>query len=305
MMVKTIISSNTAAKCHFDPHLLLLSAHVKLDSTIATALELNVLVFLSSLFVYFKQHAPVQPVKQPSNDDLTVKPFTGNKLTKRKILQKGVQPVVNKPPSGYLSTCNSREGLIHTVSDSSLCAHRVNTSSSASSISLIDFNKDPSGKVKHNMGNNKGSNKQQITASSESLNMAQFETHTSLRIKRPPSGQMTKECFVNKETKNVSFQENVSTDTSVADNPSANESSDHEQDKKRIFATCHNNNGNQQLQSTAIIVDRESYHWLVKTLSLHGVTLKGDNELECIPADVQDVPMVSCIQMSSYCIYVH
>ena len=201
MMVMAIISSNTTVKCHFDPHLLLLSSHVMLNNTITKALELNVFVFLSSLFLYFKQYVSEQPVKQlsVSNDGPSpgMKTTTTSKLTKRRDLQKGLLPVT-KPPSGYFPVCNSREGLAHTVSDSSLCANCPDVSSSASSVSLIDFTKNPSGKSKCNVGVNRSTSKQQITPSSESLNMAQFETHTSLRIKRPPSGQMAKECFVNK-----------------------------------------------------------------------------------------------------------
>lgn len=292
MMIKTIVSSNTPVKCHFDPHLVLLSTHVMLNSTTATALELNMFVFLSALFVYFKQYVSEQPVTQLSNDDSAVKPFTGNKLTKRKDLQKAVQPV-NKPPTGYLPTCNSREGLTHTVSDSSLCARHVNTSSNASSISLIDFNKDPDGKSKYNMGINKHISKQQITASSESLNMAQFEMHTSLRIKRPPSGRIAKECFVNTTAKSVSVHDKDFADKSVTFSADAleNGSSDHEQDKNRSFFSPSHSNSN---QSTAIIADPASYHWLIKTLSLHGVTLETDSVTkdEEKPIQTDDVPIV-------------
>ena len=297
MMVKTIISSNTPVKCHFDPHLLLLSTHVMLNTTVTMALELNVLVFLSSLFLYLKQYVLEQPVKQHNDDSSTgIKPTTVGKLTKRKDLQKGVLPVT-KPPSGYFPVCTSREGLTHTVSDSSLCAHRVDTSSSASSISLIDFTKNPSGKSKYNMGVNTSTNKQQITPSSESLNMAQFETHTSLRIKRPPSGQTAKECFVSKTAKSVSFQDNNFTEKSNAllGNTSENVSSDHEQDRSNASVV----GNNQQSQSVAIIADQPSYRWLVETLSSHGVTLEGnsipDNKQQVVPVDIQDTPTVSCV----------
>ena len=206
MTAKVIISSNTPVKCHFDPHLLLLSTHLMMNNTITMALELNVFVFLSSLFSYFKQYVSEQPLKQLSvcNDDPSpgMRTTTTSKLTKRRDLQKGLLPVT-KPPLGYFPVCNSREGLVHTVSDSSLCAHCPDASSSASSISLIDFTRNPSGKSKCNVGVNRSTSKQQITPSSESLNMAQFETHTSLRIKRPPSGQMTKECFVNKTGRSI------------------------------------------------------------------------------------------------------
>ena len=303
MMVKTTISSNTPVKCHFDPHLLLLSSHVMLNPTVTMALEHNVFVFLSSLFLHFKHYVTEQPVKQLSNscngDSPTgTKPMTANKLTKRKDLQKGVLPIT-KPPSGYFPVCNSREGLTHTVSDSSLCAHRVDTSSSASSISLIDFTKNPSGRSKCTVAANKSTNKQKITASSESLNMVQFEMHTSLRIKRPPSGQTTKECFVSKTAKSVSFQDDNFTDKSIAlpANTSENGFSDHEQDRNTSVVSC-SHGSNQQSQSVAIITDQSSYRWLVKTLSSHGVTLEGndsvpDNQQQVIPVNEQDVPMVS------------
>ena len=300
MMVKMIISSNTPVKCHFDSHLLLLSSHIILNTTVTMALELNVFVLLSSLFLYFKQYVTEQPVKQLSNcnDDSPTgtKSMSASKLTKRKCLQKGVLPVT-KPPSGYFPVRNSREELNHTVSDSSLCAHRVDTSSSASSISLIDFTKNPSGKSKHNMGVNKSTNIQQITASSESLNMAQFETHTSLRIKRPPSGQTIKECFVSKAAKSVSFQDDSTTDKSIA-NSSKNVSSDHEQDRNTPDISC-NHGSNQLSESVAIIADQPSYRWLVEILSSCGMTLEGnsipDNKQQVIPVDLQDVPMVSYI----------
>lgn len=266
MMVKTVISSNTSVKCHFDPHLILLSTHEMLHSTFATGLELNVFVFLSSLFCFFKQYVSEQHRNQQlSNDDSTIKPFTASKLPKRKDLQKGLQPV-NKPPLSYLPVCNSREGLTHTVSDSSLCARRASTSSNASSISLIDFSKDPNQRVKLY----KNTSKQQITASSESLNMVQFETHTSLRIKRPSSGQMTKEHVINKMAKCVSFQEGNFTDS----------------------------DSNHQMQSTANVVDNASFCQLVPS---QGVTLEvdsitdDDEEEEVVPTNMQDVPMVGCI----------
>jgi len=269
-----------------------------LDSTTVTALELNLFVFLSALFVYFKQYVSEQPVTQLS-DDSAVKPFTGSKLTKRKDLQKTVQPV-NKPPSGYLPICNSREGLTHTVSDSNLSACRVNASSSASSISLIDFNKDLNGKPKCNIGVNRSISKQQITASSENLNMAQFEMHTSLRIKRPPSGKMSKECFVNKTAKSVSIHDKdfIDKSASFSTNSSENGSSDHEQ-----VLSCNHNDSNQQLQSTAIITDSPSY--LIKTLSSHGETLETDNvtndDEEPIQTDMQDVSKVNYIQYLFLC----
>ena len=269
MMVKTIISSNTSVKCHFDPHLILLSTHEMLHSTFATGLELNVFVFLSSLFCFFKQYVSEQHRNQQlSNDDSTIKHFTASKLPKRKDLQKGLQPV-NKPPLSYLPVCISREGLTHTVSDSSLCARHASTSSNASSISLIDFSKDPSQRVKLY----KNANKQQITASSESLNMVQFETHTSLRIKRPSSGQMTKEHVINKMAKSVSFQEGNFTDS----------------------------DSNHQIQSAANVVENESFCQLVKAPSSQGVTLEVDSitdeeeEEEVVPTNMQDVPMVGCI----------
>lgn len=299
-MVKAIVTSNTPVRCHYDPHLLLLSSHVMLNPTVTVALELNVFVFLSSLFLYFKHCVTEQPVKQLSNgcsdDSLTgTKPMTANKLTKRKDLQKGVLPVT-KPPSGYFPVRNSKETLTHTVSDSSLCAHRVDTSSSASSISLIDFTKNPSGRSKCSTG----VNKQQITASSESLNMAQFETHTSLRIKRPPSGQITKECYVNKTAKSVSFQDDNFTDKSIALSAGTPENgfSDHEQDRNTSVVSC-NHGSSQQSKSVAIIADQSSYRWLVETLSSHGVALEDnsilDNEQQVIPINAQDVPMVSCV----------
>lgn len=300
MMVKTIVSSNTSVRCHFDPHLVLLSAHVTLNSTILTAIELNVFVFLSSLFVYFKQYLLEQPEKQDlSYVDSTTKPFTAKKLAKRKDLQKGMQPI-NKPPLSFTSLCNSREGLTHTVSDSSLCAHRASTSNSTSSVSLIDFSKDPSGRVNCNIGDNKSTNKQQITASSENLNMGQFEMHTSLRIKRPSSGHRTKECFINNMPKSVSLQGTDKSTGLLVDTSESGMFLGHEQNNEESFATCssNNNNGNQQLQSTAIIAaDHASYCWLVKALSAHGVTLEADgvadDEEEVIPADVQHVSVVS------------
>lgn len=304
MMVKTFISSNTAVRCHIDPHLVLLGTHVTLHSTTATALELNVFVFLSSLFSYFKQCVSDQPVKQQiSNGYSTVKPFTANKLTKRKDLQKGMDPV-NYPPPGHLPVYNSREGLTHTVSDSSLCAHHVNTFSSTSLISLNSFNKDPNGRVNHNIGVNKTTSKQQITASSESLNMAQFEMHTSLRIKRPPSGKMMQECFVNKTAKSVSFQDYSLTDKAITENiPENGMSPCHGWDKNEPFVSCSYSHSNKQLQSTAIIADHASYRWLVKTLSSHGVALEADSmtddEEEVTPADVQDAPLVSFIFTST------
>ena len=302
MMVKTIISSNTSVQCHFNPHLILLGVHGTLNSTTLTAIELNVFVFLSSLFIYFKQYVSEQPVKQELfNIDSTTKTSTTKRLSKRKDLQKGIQSI-NKPPLGYTPVCNSREGLTHTVSDSSLCAHHASTSNSTSSVSLIDFSKDPSGRVKYNMGDNKNANKQQITASSESLNMGQFEMHTSLRIKRPPSGYVTKECFVNNMPKSVSLQETNVMDTSIGLLAEASESgmfTGQEQNKEESFVTCSIPNTNQQLQSTAIIVpDHASYCWLIKTLSVHGIALEvdsvADDEEEVIPADVEHVSVVSC-----------
>lgn len=294
MMVKKVISSNTSVNCHFDPHLVLLSAHVKLNDTIATALELNIFVFLSSLFLYFRKYISEHPVKQSSDDDPTTQPFTGNKLTKRKDLQKGIFPA-NKPPSGYSLMRNSREGVTHTVSDSSLYAHCVDTSTSGSLVSLIDFTKDSSENTRYNVGVTKSSSKHQITASTESLNTAQFETHTSLRIKRPPSGQVPKECFVNKTAKVSSFQDSSFTDKPAVDT-SGDVSSDHGQDKNRSFASCSHSNSSKQLETTAILADHTSYCWLVKTLSLHGVTLEtGNNAEDVIPVDVQDVSMVSYV----------
>ena len=298
MMVKTIISSNTSVQCHFDPHLVLLSAHVTLNSTTLAAIELNVFVFLSSLFLYFKQYVSEQPVKQElSNVDSTTKPFTAKKLAKRKDLQKGMQ-LINKPSLGYTPVCISREGLTHTVSDSSLCAHHTSTSNSASSVSLIDFSKDLSGRVKCHIGDSKS--KQQITACSENLNTGQFEMHTSLRIKRPSSGHMTKECFVNSMPKSVSLQDTDKSTGLLGDTFESGMFSGHEQNNEESFVTCSNNNGNQQLQSTAIIAaDHASYCWLVKALSAHGVTLEADgvadNKEKVITADVQRVSVVSCI----------
>ena len=303
MMVKTIISLNTPVKYHFDPHLLLLSSHVMLNTTDTTALELNVFVFLSSLFLYFKQFVTEQPGKQlssSSNDDSPTgtKPMTANKLTKRKDLQTGVLSV-SKPPSAYFPVRNTREGLTLTVSDSSLCAQRIDTSSSASSVSLIDFNKNPSGRSKCNMRPNIGS--QKITASSESLNMGQFHTHTSLRIKRPPSGQTTKECFVSKTVKSVSFQDDNFADKSVtlSANTSENGFSDHEQERNIIPVVSCSHGSSEQSKSVAIITDQSSYRWLVEKLSPHGVTLAGssipDNKQQVVPVDLQDVATVSCV----------
>ena len=266
-----------------------------LNSTIATGLELNVFVFLAALFVYFKQYVAEQPIKQASNDDLTVKPLSRSKLTKRKDLQQGVLPS-SKPPSAYLPLSGSRERLTHTVSDSSLCARHVSTSNSASSVSLIEFSKDPNEKSKYNMGVVKGASKQQITASSESLNTAKFEMHTSLRIKRPPSERMTKECFVNKEatSKPVLLCDSDSTNKAadLSASNSENKSLDDQQDESTPLVSGSHSSNNQQLQSTVVVADHTNYHWE----SSDGVTLKSDNvnnDEKPISTDVQDVSMVS------------
>jgi len=183
---------------------MLLSDHITSNGTIATALQLNVLVFLSALFVYVKQSYLLTSEKPLSESRVSPK----NILSKRKEIQKGVVSST-KPPSRYLARRNSSDVLMHALSDSSLCQNHGSLSSTPSSVSLIELNKRCDVEKPNNghsvlTGDDKCSNKnvkQQITASSENLKMAQFETHTSLRLKRPPSGRMPKNCFEDREAK--------------------------------------------------------------------------------------------------------
>ncbi|XP_065911733.1 calmodulin-regulated spectrin-associated protein 1-B-like isoform X2 [Dysidea avara] len=296
-VVNTMVSLNTPVKCHIDPHLMLLNDHVVSNTTTITALQFNVLVFLSTLFVYVKQSYLLtsESSKKPSSESFNSRVSPGNILSKRKEIQKGVLSA-SKPPSRYLARRNSSDVLMHALSDSSLCQNHGSLSSTPSSVSLIDYNKRSNVEKPNNgysdLTGDSGSKyiKQQITASSENLKMAQFESHTSLRLKRPPSGRMPKECFEDNATKlathgsaHTSYLTSVSSTTSInSDSETAqcfNQKEDKSMEKfENSLLVNHSRNlsNDHQFQPTAIIADPSSYQWLLKTLALHGVTLETD-----------------------------
>jgi len=296
-MVNTIVSLNTPVKCHIDPHLMLLSDHITSNSATATALQLNVLVFLSALFVFVKQSYLLTSVEKPSVESINSRVSPKNIFSKRKDIQKGVLSA-SKPPSRYLARRNSSDVLMHALSDSSLCQNYGSVSSTPSSVSLIDFNKRSEPNNGYSGDAKCGSKHDKITASSENLKTAQFEMHTSLRLKRPPSGRMPKkDCLEDQAVKlAASTSAHTSDLTHVSSNTSLNSSStqrlDHstsltkDMEKNSLIVNhSHNLRSDHKVQPTAIIADPSSYQWLLKTLALHGVTLETDqgcSDKECI-----------------------
>lgn len=311
-MVNTMISLNTSVKCHIDPHLLLLSDHIVSDTTTATGLQLNILVFLSALFVYFKQSymLPSEPAKIPLNESFNSRVSSGSMLSKRKELQKGVLSASKPPPSRYLARHSSSDVLMHAVSDSSLCQNHASLSSTPSSVSLIDFNKRSDVEKPSNGDGGKSAKQQQITASSENLKMSQFEMHTSLRLKRPPSGRMPKECFDDKAPKSAACSSAHTSDLSPVSSttPLSNDVEGQHQStsltkQEQLMEKFENSlfSFDGQLQPTAIIADPSSYQWLLKTLALHGVTLESDQGYsDKEQGSVQETTLVS---VHKYIIY--
>jgi len=287
---------------------MLLSDHITSNSTTATALQLNVLVFLSALFVFVKQSYLLTSVEKPSSESVSSRVSPKNILSKRKDIQKGVLSA-NKPPSRYLARRNSSDVLMHALSDSSLCQNHGSVSSTPSSVSLIDFNKRSEPTNGHSGDTKCGSKhvKQQITASSENLKTAQFEMHTSLRLKRPPSGRMPKkDCFEDQPVKltactsthtsdltHVSSTTSLNSDSTQYLNDSTSLTNNMEKNSL-IINHSHILSSDHKVQPTAIIADPSSYQWLLKTLALHGVTLETDQE--CSDKEyVQEATLVSTL----------